>query len=98
MTIYITCTEGPDRTTLRVDGWLEGDEVDELLQVVRATTQPVVLNLTDLRSADERGVRVLRQLAEQGVRLTGVSDYLKLLMERAIDNRESNDPDGAEVK
>ena len=98
MMIYITCTEGPHGTTLRVDGWLEGDEIDELLQVARAAPPPVVLNLTDLRSADERGVSALRELAEQGVELTDVSDYMKLLMERAIDDKGSKDPEGAKVE
>jgi hypothetical protein len=98
MTIYITCTEGPHGTTLRVDGWLEGEEIDELLQVVQAAPPPVVLNLTDLRSADAGGVRALRQLAAQGVQLTGVSDYLELLMQRASDNQVTEDPEGGKVE
>ena len=63
-------------------GAIEGDEADELLRVVQSSSAPIVLNLTDLRSADERGVKTISRLEEQGIVLTGMSDYLKLLMER----------------
>lgn len=82
MTIYITRTEEARETILTVDGWLEGDEADELLRVVGSAAAPVVLDLTELRSADERGVTTLLRLEGQGVEIRGVSDYLKLLMER----------------
>jgi hypothetical protein len=98
VTIHIGLTRRERGTTVRVDGWLEGDEADELLRVVGAAELPVVLDLLDLRSADEPGIRALCQLEQQGVRLTGTSDYLELLMEKAIDNRGSKIPEGAEVK
>lgn len=83
MTIYIKRTEEARETILTVDGWLEGDEADELLRVVGSAVAPVVLDLMELRSADERGVRTLLRLEGQGVEIRGVSDYLRLLMERA---------------
>ena len=82
MTIYIGLTTTSEDTTVSVDGWLEGDEADELFRVVQSSSAPIVLNLTDLRSADERGVKTISRLEEQGIVLTGMSDYLKLLMER----------------
>ncbi len=98
MTIHIGLTSHERGTTVRVDGWLEGDEADELLRVVGAAEVPVVLDLTDLRSADEHGLKALRRLTDQEIELTGMSDYLNLLMEKAIDNRGSKDPEGAKVK
>lgn len=82
MTIYISITQESHEWTLRVDGWLEDDEADELLRVVGSAPVPVVLDLAELRSADERGVTTLLQLEEQGVEITGISDYLRLLMDR----------------
>lgn len=98
VTIHIELTTHETGTTVRVDGWLEGDEADELLRVVGAAEVPVALDLTDLRSADELGLRALRRLADQGIDLTGMSDYLELLMERTINNRGNRSPEGEEVK
>ena len=98
MTIFIGVTTQSEGSVVSVDGWLQGDEADELLRVVGSAAPPVVLDLTDLRSADKHGVTAIRQLAEDGVEVIGASDYLALLLETesSIDRYESSG--GGEVK
>ena len=77
-------TEGrrDGETTVSVHGWIEGDdEARELLRVVRNVLAPVALDLGELQTADTRGVKALKTLAEEGVRLTRASDFIKLLLE-----------------
>lgn len=40
----------------------------------------MVLDLTDLQFADREGVSALRKLWAHGTKLTGVSPYLRLLL------------------
>ena len=44
------------------------------------TSKPLVLDLSDLRFADRRGVGTLRELRARGVTLVGLSPYLDLLL------------------
>jgi len=67
---------------ISVHGWLEGDdEARELLRVVRDARTPVVLDLEELRTADASGLAALRTLAYEGVRISGASDFINLLLE-----------------
>jgi len=48
--------------------------------LVRTTSGPVTFDLTNLLSADDAGVAVLRSFADRGIRLVGVSPYMTLLL------------------
>ena len=72
---------GGGLTTISVVGWIEGDdEARELLRVVRETQAPVRLDLAELQTSDANGLVVLNTLAQDGIRITGASDFIKLLL------------------
>jgi hypothetical protein len=76
----ITVSEGLAGTSVKVDGWLGGDGVPELVRVLDAAVAPVRLLAHDLRGADAAGVSALRRLADGGTRIDGLSPYLQLLL------------------
>jgi len=65
---------------VRVDGWLAGDGVAELVRVLESAAAPARLFLHDLRGADAAGISVLRQLEGRGVPLEGLSTYIRLML------------------
>ena len=78
--VMITVTEEPTGTLVRVDGWLAGAGVAEFERVLEAAAPPVRLSLPDLRGADAAGLCVLRQLADKGTPLEGLSTYVRLML------------------
>jgi hypothetical protein len=62
--------------------------VDDLERAVTGATGAVILDLTNLLSADDAGVAALRLLSRRGVRLRGTSPYVALLL-REDRSRES---------
>jgi anti-anti-sigma regulatory factor len=83
MTLRIAKTGlGPPATTVKVDGRLTGDEVPELRGACEEIEGRLVLDLTDLKSADRQGVSVLWELRAKGADFIGVSPYLELLLDR----------------
>jgi anti-anti-sigma regulatory factor len=82
MAILITRVDHADRHVLKVDGRLSAEDTDLLLQMCAAMPPRLVLDLTDLRFADRRGVGALRELQARGVIMVGLSPYLDLLLSR----------------
>jgi hypothetical protein len=78
MTIVITRPPVESRV-LKVDGHLSGEDTDVLLRACDGIPS-LVLDLSELLSADRRGVGVLRELRSRGVIFTGLSPYLDLLL------------------
>jgi hypothetical protein len=89
MEIRLTVTAGDTGTVIHADGRLSRLSVAELEGVLRTTAGPITLDLTNLLSADDAGVAVLRSFSDKGVRLVGVSPYMALLLtnERPRDSR-----------
>lgn len=81
--VRITVSERSSGSSVRVDGWLAGDGVPELLRVVDASPVPVSLELRDLRGADATGVAALRALGDRGIELRGPSPYIHLMLTEA---------------
>ena len=79
MTVRITHASN----TVRIEGRLEGEAVLELHRTCREISGGLVLDLSALLSADEMGLAMLRTLAAAGVRVTGVSPYIQLLLNSA---------------
>ena len=71
----------PGRTVVRIHGRLGGAVVRELERVCREASGSLILDMTYLMSADDEGVAMLRRLAIDGVPLTDMSPYLRLLLE-----------------
>jgi len=78
--ILITRQPRADLPVLKVDGNLSAEDTEVLLHACEAETGCLVLDLTDLRFADRRGVWMLRELQGRGITLTGLSPYLSLLL------------------
>ena len=76
----ITITEEPAGTLLKVDGWLAGEGVSELIRAFSAAAGPVRLLAHDLRGADADGVSILRRLKDDGIPIEGLSSYMQLLL------------------
>ena len=79
MELRLTATERDGSTIVHVDGRLAAGGVGELERLVRAVDGPVMIDLSNLLSADDAGVAALRTLAGQGARLVGASPYVALL-------------------
>jgi anti-anti-sigma regulatory factor len=80
MAIRITASGEGAARVLKVDGQLSGESALELVRACETAPGRLVLDLTDLRFADRRGVSMLRELRARGAVLQGLSPYLALLL------------------
>ncbi len=85
MSIRITRTSDSQETVLRIDGQLCLENVAELTREHRSVEGPLVLELSDLQSADKAGVDVLLELISLGVGIRGASPYIDLLLKGSRD-------------
>jgi hypothetical protein len=76
---FETKKEG-DRTVIQVAGELKGQAVVELERLCRQTTGRLSLDLTNLRASGPGGVQLIRELAGQGVAISGLSPYMELVL------------------
>ncbi len=81
MTVRVTAIGKGEFVILKVDGRLVGDELTEVLGTYEGEMARLILDLADLQFADRRGVSALRDLRARGVTFTGVSQYLRLLLD-----------------
>jgi hypothetical protein len=65
---------------LKVDGWLQTDDVEELRQLLASVDGLTALDLSHLQSADREGLAVLRDLVLLGTEIRGASPYMELLL------------------
>jgi hypothetical protein len=80
VTLYIACESDSGVRVLRLEGWLEGEAVAELERVVSGGSEPLRLDLSELRSADAAGLVALRALRAAGASLVRASPYIRLLL------------------
>ena len=80
MSIRITKTSDARETVLRIDGQLRMENVAELTKEHRSVEGTLVLELSDLQSADKAGVEVLLELVSLGAQIRGASPYIELLL------------------
>ena len=81
MTLYIACGSDSGVRVMRLEGWLEGEDIAELERVINEGSGPLRLDLSELRSADTAGLVVLRALRTAGALIIGASPYIRLLLE-----------------
>ena len=79
MTLRITTVPGKNKTTIRVEGRLAAEGVEELQKEIQLVAGPVYLDLSDLQSADAEGVRALR-LSGASAKIIGASPYIHQLL------------------
>ena len=80
MQLRLSVTETGGSTTVHVDGRLMASGLSELKRLVRGLEGPIVIDLSNLLSADDAGVAELRSLAGRGAKLIGASPYVSLLI------------------
>lgn len=82
MTFRITRLDDPERTVLKVDGWLKAQGLPALeweLERARGDASAgLLLELSGLRGADDAAVELLRRLAAGGARFINCPPYLAL--------------------
>ena len=87
MAVRITKTISSQETVLQVDGQLRSEDVDDLSRESRSVQGPLVLELSNLMSADPGGVDTLVQLISLGADIRGASPYIDLLLKRGAPAR-----------
>jgi hypothetical protein len=85
MVFRLIVSEAADLTTIGVVGRLGDDAVVILGDACGEARRPLVLDLSDLTSASDAGVLLLRRLTGEGVHLLGASRYMRLLLDLALD-------------
>jgi len=78
VTLRIIPAANDDPSVLGLAGRLAAPEVPVLERSAEAGLR--VLDLSDLMSADDQGIAVLRRLRQSGVELRNVSRYIELLL------------------
>ena len=81
LTLRITTIPGKNKTTIRVEGRLVAEGVEDLQREIQLVAGPVHLDLSDLQLADAEGVQALRSLSAKGTKLIGASTYIRQLLD-----------------
>lgn len=81
MDLRLTVTQEDRVAVIHVDGWLAAENLNDLEPLVTAIEGEVIIDLSNLVSADDAGVATLRSLAGRGARLIGVTPYVALLLD-----------------
>ena len=84
MDLRLTVSRAADSTVVHVDGRLAVRCVDDLQRAVTDSSGTVILDLTNLLSADDAGVAALRLLRQRGAQLRGASPYVRLLLNTEV--------------
>ena len=71
-----------ERTVLRIAGRLQCGDVSELDKEIRTVDGPLVLDLSELLSADTAGIERICDLQARGAELRGVSPYAQMLLKK----------------
>ena len=74
----------------RLEGWLTGDDLPELLRVASEVGPELVLDVSELRKTDRDGIKALHRLSRRGVKLTRVPPMIALQLANMA-------PDGPET-
>ena len=82
MTVRITKEIAREVTILHVDGHLHSEDVIVLKSESQKLAVPLILDLSQLQSADTTGVAALLEIASMGGELRGASGYLKMLLSK----------------
>jgi len=80
MDVHICSEEAGGVRTVRIAGRLVSPATDELQRLARGALA-VRLDVSQLVSADEEGLRVLESLREGGAELVGTPPFIQLLLQ-----------------
>jgi hypothetical protein len=80
MAFRITKLGSPRGKLIKVDGWLRADGLAELESACGDASAGLILDIRELRQADEASLGLLRRLAAGGARIINCSPYFALLL------------------
>jgi hypothetical protein len=80
MTFRITRLGSPLSNVVKVDGWLRAEGLAELENACGDPSAGLILDIRELRQADEASLGLLRRLAAGGARIINCSPYFALLL------------------
>ena len=83
MEIRIDITAEGIETVVHVAGRLSGRAVAQLREASDQIEDAFVLDLSDLRFADDAGIDIIRTLDEKGAEVRGTSPFVQLLLDGA---------------
>ena len=72
-----------NQTIIRVSGRMSGTTVDQVREVCDRIEGEAVLELTNLVSADDDGIDLIRALEEANVEVSGATPYIRYLLDGA---------------
>ena len=81
--IRVTSNQQSSNTVVRIAGRLEEHHLAELQQHCAVNEEKLVIDLSEIRSADSESIRWMHTVAERGAVITGPSPYIALLLKRA---------------
>jgi anti-anti-sigma regulatory factor len=81
MTVRIKTSAEGMKTIVSVAGRLEERAVSELVKTCLSVESELVLDLTQLRSADPAGIREIQKLVQGSALLRGASPFIRLLLD-----------------
>ena len=81
MTVHISTTVKNGSTRMTIAGRLTQPNVRELEKACSSARGRLVVDVSDLRYADDVGVSRLLQLTTDGAQLEGASPFVELLLE-----------------
>ena len=81
MAIRITTKTDGNTTTVIVEGHLGAAEAPDLRKECQSVDAPLRLDLAGLKSADPKGIMLLRSLSEAGAELYGASSFISKLLD-----------------
>jgi hypothetical protein len=89
---WIGVSHEVDRRVVRLAGRLTVAQIPDLLQTCAEGGNALVLDLTDLISADAAGIEALQRIRAMGASLIGVPGYLQLKLDSPPDGTPGSGP------
>lgn len=83
MDIRIDYISNDSEPVFSIAGRLAGNAVAQLKKACDPIEEQVVMDLTNLLFADDRGIDAIRSLIDRGWQVRGASPFVQLLLEKA---------------
>jgi anti-anti-sigma regulatory factor len=88
LAIRVNAEKGKTMTIIQIQGNLTKEDLCDLKEACESVNTRLWLDLSDLTSADNDGVRELRSLSEAGAELHGANPYVRQLLLETDKRRE----------
>ena len=96
--LRITLSAESSRTVLQVAGELVEEGAAELEKIASSVAGEILIDLSELRSADSSAIHALFSIADRGVELRRASPYIRLLLTREGERSNNEQSENLEKK